>query len=63
MLFLANLQKTLGAVSTVWARNDYMWDHINYAGAVTGDRMWRYPMFDAYDRRLKGKIDYPNLDK
>lgn len=58
-----NVQHTLGAVSAVWARNDYIWDHVNYAGAVTGDRMWRYPLFCDFQKKVKERkdVDLSNL--
>lgn len=52
-----NIQQTIGAASAVWARNDYMWDHVNYAGAVTGDRMWRYPLFGDFSNRIRERTD------
>lgn len=51
---LGNIQNTIAATSAVWARNDYIWDHINYAGAVTGDRMWRYPLFKDFHNKITG---------
>ncbi|XP_054260049.1 cytosol aminopeptidase-like [Macrosteles quadrilineatus] len=52
-----NIKDTVGFTSSVWARNDYVWDHVNYAGAVTGDRMWRYPLFLDYANKLRERTD------
>lgn len=58
-----NVQDTIGFTSAVWARNDYIWDHVNYAGAVTGDRMWRYPLFLDYANKVRERndVDVSNL--
>lgn len=58
-----NVQNTIAASSAVWARNDYIWDHINYAGAVTGDRMWRYPLFYDFRKKIteRNDVDVNNL--
>lgn len=58
-----NIQHIAGATTAVWARNDYIWDHINYAGALTGDRMWRFPLFDDYLQKLtmRSDVDISNL--
>uniref|UniRef100_A0A1B6FTQ1 Cytosol aminopeptidase n=1 Tax=Cuerna arida TaxID=1464854 RepID=A0A1B6FTQ1_9HEMI len=55
----------VGGTSTVYARCDNMWQHINYAGAVTGDRMWRMPLYNDYaDQVLESKgVDILNLGK
>ncbi|XP_046664719.1 cytosol aminopeptidase-like [Homalodisca vitripennis] len=53
----SNIQNTIGATSAVWSRNDYIWDHVNYAGAVTGDRMWRYPLFLDFANKIRERTD------
>lgn len=50
-----------GGTSTVYARCDNMWQHINYAGAVTGDRMWRMPLFNDYADRMS-KFNFFNYN-
>lgn len=59
-LITAGTKAFVGGTSTVYARCDNMWQHINYAGAVTGDRMWRMPLFNDYADPIISKLKIVN---
>lgn len=56
-LIAAGTKAFVGGTSTVYARCDNMWQHINYAGAVSGDRMWRMPLFNDYADPIISKLN------
>ncbi|XP_066574171.1 cytosol aminopeptidase [Amia ocellicauda] len=40
------------AAAGVFTNSDWLWDHLQKAGAVTGDRVWRMPLFQHYTRQV-----------
>jgi len=49
------LKKTLGAgVSGVFSTSESAWKELERAGAETGDRMWRFPLWKYYKSKIRG---------
>lgn len=49
----SGMKAALGASSSgVYTNSHDMWDEINKAGAITGDRVWRFPLWDHFRRRV-----------
>lgn len=44
-----------GAAAGVYSTNDKYWDLIQQAGYVTGDRVWRMPLWNFYSEQMKSK--------
>ncbi|XP_069781219.1 cytosol aminopeptidase isoform X2 [Narcine bancroftii] len=43
----------LGSAATgVFTNSDWLWDHLKKASIVTGDRVWRMPLFQHYTRQV-----------
>ncbi|KAJ8000433.1 hypothetical protein DPEC_G00180080 [Dallia pectoralis] len=40
------------AAAGVFTNSDWLWEQIHQASVVTGDRMWRMPLFDHYTRQV-----------
>ncbi|CAB0017421.1 unnamed protein product [Nesidiocoris tenuis] len=38
----------------VWSTSDILWEEINRAGMVTGDRFWRFPIWKYFRTQIKG---------
>ncbi|CAL1300252.1 unnamed protein product [Larinioides sclopetarius] len=56
----------LGAGATgVFSNNDEYWNILNKAGCVTGDRVWRFPLYDYYKKAVKSSplADLNNIGK
>lgn len=43
-----------GAATGVFSSSDKSWADIESAGHYTGDRMWRFPLWNYYSSLLKG---------
>jgi len=43
-----------GAATGVFSSSDRSWAAIESAGYYTGDRMWRFPLWNYYSSLLKG---------
>ncbi|XP_040191139.1 cytosol aminopeptidase [Rana temporaria] len=43
----------LGSAATgVFTNSSWLWTHLQEAGAVTGDRVWRMPLFEHYSKQV-----------
>ncbi|NP_001279481.1 cytosol aminopeptidase [Callorhinchus milii] len=43
----------LGSAATgVFTNSDWLWNHLREAGVVTGDRVWRMPLFQHYTKQV-----------
>uniref|UniRef100_A0A8C4RPN8 Cytosol aminopeptidase n=1 Tax=Erpetoichthys calabaricus TaxID=27687 RepID=A0A8C4RPN8_ERPCA len=40
------------AAAGVFSNSDWLWDHLRKASVVTGDRVWRMPLFEHYSRQM-----------
>ncbi|XP_063706195.1 cytosol aminopeptidase-like [Culicoides brevitarsis] len=55
-----DIAKTLGQAATgVFCSSEYLWEQVQKAGAVTGDRVWRLPLWNFFSREVK---DYSHVD-
>lgn len=58
-------EETLGeACSAVFTTCNTLWDQIKFAGVHTGDRVWRMPLWDYFNRQIRltnGKADLQNV--
>lgn len=43
-----------GSATGVFSTSDSSWDAVQSAGYYTGDRMWRFPLWNYYSTLLKG---------
>ena len=49
----SDIRRGMGAAATgVWTNSDSLWEQIRMAGVHTGDRMWRFPLWDYYTRQV-----------
>ncbi|XP_055640892.1 cytosol aminopeptidase-like [Toxorhynchites rutilus septentrionalis] len=48
-----------GAASGVFANSDFLWKQMQKAGAITGDRVWRMPLWKYYTHKV---TNYTNVD-
>lgn len=50
------------AATGVFSSGDIPWAALESAGYYTGDRMWRFPLWNYYSSLLKGTfIEYNNI--
>ena len=47
------------AAAGVFTNSDHLWGQIMMAGSLTGDRVWRLPLWKYYSNQVK---DYDNVD-
>lgn len=40
------------AAAGVFTNSDWLWNHLNQASVVTGDRVWRMPLYQHYTRQV-----------
>ncbi|GBM58306.1 Cytosol aminopeptidase [Araneus ventricosus] len=54
-----------GAATGVFSNDDEYWNVLNKAGYVTGDRVWRMPLYDYYKKAVKDShlADLNNIGK
>ncbi|XP_063708982.1 cytosol aminopeptidase-like [Culicoides brevitarsis] len=56
----AEIREALGGGATgVFSNSDFVWNQIRKAGALTGDRVWRLPLWDYFTTKVK---NYSNFD-
>ncbi|XP_050094173.1 cytosol aminopeptidase-like [Anopheles aquasalis] len=48
-----------GAASGVFSNSDFLWSQMRKAGAISGDRVWRMPLWQYYTHKV---TDYSNVD-
>lgn len=48
-----------GSASGVFSNSHYIWKQMLKAGAITGDRVWRLPLWNYYKKKV---TDYTNVD-
>ncbi|XP_075222712.1 cytosol aminopeptidase-like isoform X2 [Lycorma delicatula] len=48
-----------GTATGVFTNSSVLWQRIHRAGALTGDRVWRFPLWEAYSKRV---TDFPAVD-
>ncbi|XP_059617418.1 cytosol aminopeptidase-like [Phlebotomus argentipes] len=44
--------------SSVFTNSDAMWKELQKAGAITGDRVWRFPLWKTYTRQISNFTNY-----
>ena len=48
-----DMRRTMGSAATgVFTNSDSLWEQIRMAGVHTGDRLWRMPLWDYYNRQV-----------
>nr|XP_024215432.1 cytosol aminopeptidase-like isoform X2 [Halyomorpha halys] len=54
-----------GVLSGVFSTSTPMWEELRKAGSVTGDRVWRFPLVNAYSKSLTEhtSVDLTNIGK
>ncbi|XP_054264380.1 cytosol aminopeptidase-like isoform X2 [Macrosteles quadrilineatus] len=60
------MKVALGAVATgVFSNSTALWQQLQQAGAVTGDRVWRFPLWEQYSKRMTdfASVDVNNVGK
>ncbi|KAL1122893.1 hypothetical protein AAG570_003218, partial [Ranatra chinensis] len=56
------MRVALGGVLTgVFTNSDYHWEELKKAGSITGDRVWRFPLYKEFTKRVTA-IDYHAAD-
>lgn len=59
-VFAGAMSVAVGAGATgVFTNSNKMWQEIHKAGIYTGDRVWRFPLWQIYSKRM---TDYPSVD-
>lgn len=54
------ITKTLGQAATgVFCSSEFIWNQVQKASAVSGDRVWRLPLWNYFSREIK---DYTHVD-
>ncbi|XP_028833107.1 cytosol aminopeptidase [Denticeps clupeoides] len=53
------------AAAGVFTNSDWLWDQLHKASIITGDRVWRMPLFQHYSRQVKDSqlADLNNIGK
>ncbi|XP_002133198.2 cytosol aminopeptidase-like [Drosophila pseudoobscura] len=47
------IKKAVGGGATgIWSNSHFVWKQFQKAGSLTGDRLWRFPLWDFYKRRV-----------
>jgi cytosol aminopeptidase len=55
-----DMQNALGgSAAGVFSNSDFMWNQIQKAGSLTGDRVWRMPLWKYYASKVTG---YDHVD-
>lgn len=55
-----SVEQSLAASATgVFTNNEYLWSQLSKAGAITGDRVWRMPLWDYFTFKV---TDYSKFD-
>lgn len=44
-----------GAMTGVFSDCEELWQSLEKAGQVTGDRVWRFPLIKEFTKRMTGK--------
>lgn len=58
--FLGAMRIALGGVATgVFTNSNELWKNLSQAGAYTGDRVWRFPLWKCYSKNV---TDFPAVD-
>lgn len=47
-----------GGASAVFSNSHYVWKQLQKAGSMTGDRVWRLPLWQYYRRQVTDEISY-----
>lgn len=54
--FVGAMDVALGQAATgVFSNSTALWEQLHKAGTVTGDRMWRFPLWEHFSKRVTGK--------
>lgn len=52
-------QQTLGGgASAIFSNSHYIWKQFQRAGSLTGDRMWRLPLWEYYKKQVTDELGY-----
>lgn len=55
-----NISKTIGQAATgVFTNSDTIWKQLRKASAMSGDRVWRFPLWKHFSREVK---NYTSVD-
>ncbi|KAJ4427671.1 hypothetical protein ANN_25320 [Periplaneta americana] len=57
-------RRSMGSAATaVFTNSDALWEQIRMAGVHTGDRLWRFPLWDYYNRQMTSSrsVDLKNV--
>lgn len=44
-----------GAATGTFSSSTPLWEDIEKAGILSGDRMWRFPLWECYNKNMTGK--------
>ncbi|KAH8308839.1 cytosol aminopeptidase [Drosophila kikkawai] len=60
----SGVRKGLGASATgLWTNNSFLWKNFQKAGAVTGDRLWRMPLWKYFSKLVSPTKSYDMCNK
>ncbi|EDV55747.1 cytosol aminopeptidase [Drosophila erecta] len=55
----SGIRKGLGASATgLWTNNSFLWKNFQKAGALTGDRLWRMPLWRYFSKLVAPRASY-----
>lgn len=46
------------SASAVFSNNDHLWQQLSKASVITGDRVWRMPLWDYFKRKMNDFVSY-----
>ncbi|XP_002132386.2 cytosol aminopeptidase-like [Drosophila pseudoobscura] len=53
------VKKAVGGGATgIWSNSHYVWKQFQKAGSLTGDRLWRFPLWEFYRRRVANHLSF-----
>ncbi|XP_055844532.1 cytosol aminopeptidase-like [Episyrphus balteatus] len=53
------VKKGIGSgAAAVFSNSHYLWKQLQKAGSITGDRVWRMPLWKYYQKQVKNSISY-----
>jgi len=53
--FLGGVRQALGGAATgCFSNSHFIWKQMHKAGAITGDRVWRLPLWKYYSKKVTG---------
>lgn len=52
-----------GGATGIFSNSHYIWKQFQKAGSLTGDRMWRFPLWSYYKKLVTSRLIFNNSNE